>query len=487
MKITLPFSLLPAIVLTAAGLLLAAAPLVAQTCLEIAIQKGQTAYNQDNYLKAREYWQAGKDCPSTNVQKLNGLIWKTRDADGDGIVNGRDKCANTPGPVSNNGCPETKSATEETSPKLADRDRDGVADKDDKCPDTPGPKQFNGCEDSRLDRDLDGVPDDEDKCPNMAGFPKNKGCSDEYGRYLIHEAVEERNLELVEKLIRSGQAIDMEVSKGGATALHLASEKGYMEIIETLIEHGADWRKTDDYGNTNLHYAASQGGIESVKYFFDRFGPDRINIKNDEGETPLHQSITSGSEAVVGFLIANGGYVNAKSKIGLTPISNLPLEWNFKVAKLLLDNGANPNDYYLSFFGYKFPILCEAASNSQYDIMKILLEKGANVNAKDEDETYNLSPLLWSLRGYQEDNPELTIKCVDLLLGYGANPNAVSPTGATALHLAAAIGKREIVQSLLKKGAKKYATFFDKETNKSKTPWDLAQEHGKYHLEDLLK
>jgi outer membrane protein OmpA-like peptidoglycan-associated protein len=77
-----------------------------------------------------------------------------KDSDGDGVMDGRDKCPNTPrgAIVDKVGCP-------------LDSDGDGVWDGLDQCPDTPRgwPVDMKGCP---LDTDGDGVADGKDKCPN---------------------------------------------------------------------------------------------------------------------------------------------------------------------------------------------------------------------------------------------------------------------------------------------------------------------------------
>ncbi|MFV0484573.1 MAG: OmpA family protein [Bacteroidales bacterium] len=157
-----------------------------------------------------------------NLQKLQmGLAFalgSSRDEDGDGVSDNRDKCPGTPADVAvdKNGCPidtdgdgvadyqdecpnEVGSAQTQGCP---DRDGDGVADKDDECPDEAGLARFNGCPDSDgdgvadskdkcpstpkgvrvdasgcpLDSDNDGIADHEDNCPNQAGPKSNNGC-----------------------------------------------------------------------------------------------------------------------------------------------------------------------------------------------------------------------------------------------------------------------------------------------------------------------
>ncbi len=98
------------------------------------------------------------------------------DADGDGILDSKDKCPNEAedkdGFEDDDGCPDL------------DNDHDGIPDAKDKCPldpeDKDGFQDDDGCPDK--DNDNDGIPDDKDKCPNQPedkdGFQDLDGCPD---------------------------------------------------------------------------------------------------------------------------------------------------------------------------------------------------------------------------------------------------------------------------------------------------------------------
>lgn len=72
---------------------------------------------------------------------------------------------------------------------------------------------------------------------------------------------------------------------------------GNLQMVEQLIEQGADINAKADNGWTALHYAAKRGYVEVVKYLIEQ-GAD-INAKNNAGETPLYEASTS---AVARFL-----------------------------------------------------------------------------------------------------------------------------------------------------------------------------------------
>jgi len=94
---------------------------------------------------------------SDSTFKEKGL---TNDRDGDGVVDAKDECPDSAGPVKLIGCP--------------DDDGDGVPNNRDKCPGVKGSPNFQGC--PAPDSDGDSVNDDEDKCPLVKGVTSNYGC-----------------------------------------------------------------------------------------------------------------------------------------------------------------------------------------------------------------------------------------------------------------------------------------------------------------------
>jgi outer membrane protein OmpA-like peptidoglycan-associated protein len=82
------------------------------------------------------------------------------DRDGDGVVDSKDQCPDSAGPIPLFGCP--------------DSDGDGVPNYRDKCPNVKGSPNFQGC--PAPDTDGDSVNDDDDKCPLVKGLKSNYGC-----------------------------------------------------------------------------------------------------------------------------------------------------------------------------------------------------------------------------------------------------------------------------------------------------------------------
>lgn len=86
----------------------------------------------------------------------------SKDSDGDGISDNKDKCPAVAGIDKYMGCP------------VPDSDKDGINDEEDKCPNQPGVARYEGC--PVADTDGDGVNDEMDKCPTESGPAGNGGC-----------------------------------------------------------------------------------------------------------------------------------------------------------------------------------------------------------------------------------------------------------------------------------------------------------------------
>jgi len=82
---------------------------------------------------------------------------------------------------------------------------------------------------------------------------------DEIGRYPIHEAAANGHLEMVELLLQNGANIDARINPFGHTALYIAVEKGYHDIAKFLIQSNARLYVADRLtGRGLLHIAAKK-------------------------------------------------------------------------------------------------------------------------------------------------------------------------------------------------------------------------------------
>lgn len=115
---------------------------------------------------------------------------------------------------------------------------------------------------------------------------------------------------------------------GGDTALHVAAVAHNVEVIELLVQHGADVHACNRRGARPLHYAAD-GGPNAGTWDPERqaatvekliaLGAD-VNALDKSGVAPLHRAVRNRGTGAVKALIACGADVGMKNKNGSTPL-----------------------------------------------------------------------------------------------------------------------------------------------------------------------
>lgn len=185
----------------------------------------------------------------------------------------------------------------------------------------------------------------------------------------------------------------------------------------------------------SIHEAAKAGNVAQVKLNLD--SGVGVDTANADGATPLHLASQACASDVVELLLANGASVTAKDKNGATPIDYVPRGYvpandNWKVINLLVSNGARPD----ALTGQT--LVYQAVAGYQGDIAKSLVEKGI------ADPTDALVAEV----GYGRYEKDLTL----FLLEKGAQVNAKDKSGRTLLHVVMTIGDQDVAGILLQKG-----------------------------------
>jgi ankyrin repeat protein len=215
----------------------------------------------------------------------------------------------------------------------------------------------------------------------------------------VRAAVQESPRLLASTLERAGL--------GGWTPLHLAAAGGQADVVRTLVEAGADLTPRTEHARTPLHVALeSAPGV--VPLLLELGAPvDAASAAYMDDAAELGRQLDDGAEltdrASGVDLLTWAAYGGA----GTT-------------AKLLLDRGADADG----------GALHAAARNARLELVRMLLEAGADVNRRDRHA--GRTPLHAAVAaGPDGDAPEI----VRLLLTAGADVNATTNDGASALDI----------------------------------------------------
>jgi len=175
------------------------------------------------------------------------------------------------------------------------------------------------------------------------------------------------------------------------------------------------------------------------------------------GLTPLIFAAREGDSESAKALLDAGAQVNQQSEYGWSPLLTAVNNRNYQLAKLLLDRGADVNlankglwtPLYLAtdnrnIEGGDYPV--PKADMDHLEFIRLLLEKGANPNARIKDNT--LTRTIFTMQWFLEDGSTPFIRAAQsgdtalmkLLLEYKADPKIATNFGDTALTAAGGIG-----------------------------------------------
>jgi len=240
------------------------------------------------------------------------------------------------------------------------------------------------------------------------------------------------------------------VKDGGAlTPLVYAVRADDLESVKALLAAGADVNQVTGYGWSPLLVATQNRYYRLGAYLLDH-GAD-VNLANKGGWTPLYLATDNRN-------IESGDYPVRKGDMD-----------HLDFIKLLLDKGADVNarmkdstetrtvftNQWLDENGAT--AFLRASQSGDIVLMKLLLAHGADPKI---DTTLHVTPLQvaagigWVEGITYEWSTDQTVEAVKLLLELGLDPNAQADTGRTALHGAAHKGSTAVVQILVDHGAK---------------------------------
>jgi ankyrin repeat protein len=284
----------------------------------------------------------------------------------------------------------------------------------------------------------------------------------------IFAAAGKGNLDLVRLLLKNGANPSAFSSQhAGCCGLHIAAEKNYVEVVRALLGAGVEVNiRSEKQKLTPLISAACCGSLEAVKVLIEA-GAD-VDAQSSTGNTALMLAIDRGKIDVATTLISSKANLEIKGQKGWTALHNAASGGDKgyrEVAEALLVAGASVD----ALSETMLTPLHEAAGKSLLDLVRLLVDHGANVNARDK---FNNTPLRMCASNAQSfaslDSFKQTVK---ILLDAGADINAGTTINTTSLHSVVKWGNPDAVRFMLEHGADPNVR-----TTKGELPIDFAKD-----------
>lgn len=259
---------------------------------------------------------------------------------------------------------------------------------------------------------------------------------------------------VVERLAEAGADLEM-ASTDGWTATRLTVSRGNISLAKRLIELGAELDPAT---------AAALGRTEELAKFI-RDDPTRFAQTKEHPRTPLEWAAREEGEPSVKMLLARLPEVYPpESEPCRRTLTIAAGRGRLEIVRMLLDHGASPDG------AANFAPIVAAAREKHFDIVRLLMERGADVN-------HGLAGNDLALHHAIRANDE---KLVEQLLEAGADPSIAGGSGNSPLHVAAVDARVKLVDRLLEADATVAAL-----NKKGQTPLDVADSEWPHKDEHL--
>ena len=236
-----------------------------------------------------------------------------------------------------------------------------------------------------------------------------------------------------------------------------AAQRGDSARALAALDEKADPKQAAPDGTTALHWAVHHGDLALVVKLV-AMGAD-VKATNQFGATPMTEAATIGNARVIEKLLDAGADVESPGADGETALMIVARSGNVAAANLLLDRGANPNAR--ERWREQTPLMW-AAAQSQPEMVKLLVKRGAEVDARSMVNEWprqvtgeprrmyrpngGLTPLLFAAR-------EGCVECARALVAGGAKVGLPDPKNVTPLFLAIDNFHFDLAKYLIEAGA----------------------------------
>ncbi|KAK1142054.1 hypothetical protein N8T08_008260 [Aspergillus melleus] len=294
----------------------------------------------------------------------------------------------------------------------------------------------------------------------------------------LHEIKRNRQLEECLKLfVQAGADIDVARKTDGMTPVHIAAQE--RSVVDSMIfsRLKADFNKQDLQGNTPLHYIC-QNWCRLWKHKDEEtwVSLSDLNIKNYAGRAALSEFLmhvsSQGQHEDLSLFLKHGADLESRDHRGRTALLTLLSSLSTHQAKYIPDLLRLGADVKARDFQGKSVLHYAATSVEQVSILKMLIDAGADINSLDHDAAtsdFNTRQLMdhgadiqaKTIRGQtalhyaaEAGQPNSVGLLLEAYVAQSLTVDDISVGGRTALHEAAKSGRYESVKLLLDAGSR---------------------------------
>ena len=163
---------------------------------------------------------------------------------------------------------------------------------------------------------------------------------------------------------------------------------------------------TQPLGAQTIFDAAREGDVDTVRGLLEA-DPQLSHATDDDIRTALHYAASYGHDEVATILLNTGAEIDAREEDGETPLHYAAWRSELETGRLLIGSGA---DLEVGNAYERTPLLIVARETGNVGMARLLIDAGAEVNARDRSDWSSLDLAAW--RGFAE--------LVSLLLDNGA-------------------------------------------------------------------
>ena len=217
--------------------------------------------------------------------------------------------------------------------------------------------------------------------------------------------------------------------------LHEAAISGNEEILQKGVAEGVDVARMDVFGRLPLHYACIYGRVPMIPILLQA-NESTINSTDHDRFTPLIHAIVHHQLECVRQLLDHGARIEPEDEDDQRPLNLACLYDSIEIAQLLLEKGAQIRDDVEGLF----PQHVVARKGVSPPALLLLQKYGASLD--QQDKPYQWTPLFHAVS-------EGHVKCVEVLMNQGVDPDILDEKGLTSLYYAAWEGHLKCMELLI--------------------------------------